>query len=103
MRFRFVKGTCDQLKEDADFGKKIIFSSKIEAFATQKTRTHTLKSRGTQNKGIIEPFFFENEQGLAVTANDNRYRAMLNEFLFTKLKWRILATFGFNRTALCAT
>ena len=28
---------------------------------------------------------------------------MLNEFLFTKLKRKILATFGFNRTALRAT
>ena len=27
--------------------------------------------------------FFENEQGDAVTVNGDRYRAMLNEFLFT--------------------
>ena len=39
--------------------------------------------------------FFENEQGEAVTVNGDRYRAMLNEFLFT--------TFGFNRTALRGT
>ena len=32
------------------------------------------------------PFFFENEQGEAVTVNDERYRAMLNEFLFTKIE-----------------
>ena len=43
--------------------------------------------------------FFENEQGVAVTVNGNRYRTMLKEFL----KRRILATFGFNRTALRAT
>ena len=30
--------------------------------------------------------FFENEQGAAVTANGDRYRAMLNEFLFTKIE-----------------
>ena len=35
--------------------------------------------------------------------NGDRYRTMLNEFLFTKIKSRILATFGFNRTALRAT
>ena len=35
-------------------------------------------------RGIIEPFFFENEQGEAVTVNADRYRAMLNDFLFTK-------------------
>jgi len=31
--------------------------------------------------GIIGPFFFENEQGVAVTVNGERYRALLNEFL----------------------
>ena len=36
------------------------------------------------SRGIIGPFFFENEQGVAVTVNGDRYRAMLNEFLFTK-------------------
>ena len=33
---------------------------------------------------IIKPFFFENEQGVAVTVNGKRYRAMLKEFLFPK-------------------
>ena len=36
--------------------------------------------------GIIGPFFFENEQGAAVTVNVERYRAMLNEFLFSKIE-----------------
>ena len=54
----------------------------------------TLKSRRIQNEslfgtdfgtGIIGPFFFENEQGEAVTVNGDRYRYMLNEFLFTKI------------------
>ena len=51
------------------------------------------------------PFFVENEQGDSVTVNGNRYRVMLNEFYLQKLRRRIrvLATFGFNRTALCAT
>ena len=30
--------------------------------------------------------FFENEQGEAVTFNGDRYRATLNEFLFTKIE-----------------
>ena len=38
------------------------------------------------SRGIIEPFFFENEQREDVTANDDRYRALLNEFLFTKIE-----------------
>ena len=57
-----------------------------------KKPTHP--KRGTVWCGF---WFFENEQGEAVTVNDNRYRAMLNE-----LQRRILATFGFNRTALRA-
>ena len=48
-------------------------------------------------------FFFENYQAEAVTVNSDSYRAMLNEFLFTKIQEEILATFGFNRTALHAT
>ena len=35
---------------------------------------------------IIGPFFFENEQGAAVSVIDERYRAILNEFLFPKLE-----------------
>ena len=50
---------------------------------------------GFWSRGIIGPFFFENNQGEAVTVNSDRYRPMLNEFLFT--------TFGFNKTALHAT
>ena len=34
----------------------------------------------------IEPFFFENEQGEAITVNGDRYLAMLNDFLFTKIE-----------------
>ena len=36
--------------------------------------------------GIIGPFFFENEQEVPVTLNGDRYRVMLNEFLFTKIE-----------------
>ena len=63
------KWACDRLKEDTDFGKKktsfqmkfiLILAgikiSKIVAFGAQKTRTHTLKSRCTQN----EPLFGAN-------------------------------------------
>ena len=34
---------------------------------------------GFCSRGIIRPFFFENEQGEAVTVNGDCYRAMLNE------------------------
>ena len=41
---------------------------------------------GIWSRGIIGPFFFENEQGEAVTVSGDRYRAMLSEFLFTKIE-----------------
>ena len=40
---------------------------------------------GFWSRGIIGQFF-ENEQGEAVTVNGDRYRTMLNEFLFTKIE-----------------
>ena len=41
-----------------------------------------------------KPFFFESEQGEAVTVNGDRYRAMLNEFLFIKIEEEDIGTFG---------
>ena len=38
-------------------------------------------------RDIIGPFFFQNEQGEAFTVNGDRYRTMLNEFLFTKIEF----------------
>ena len=57
----FAKWACDRLTEDADFSKKkIIFSDEAHfymggyvAFGAQKTRTHTLKSRRTQNESLF--------------------------------------------------
>ena len=40
---------------------------------------------GFWSRGIIGPFLLENEQGVAVTVNGDRYRAMLNEFLFAEI------------------
>ena len=40
---------------------------------------------GFWSRGIIGTFFFEYEQGEAVTVNGDRNRAVLNEFLFTKI------------------
>ena len=41
---------------------------------------------GFWSRDIIGPFSFENEQGEAVTVNGDRYRAMLNEFLFRRIE-----------------
>ena len=41
---------------------------------------------GFWSRGIIGPFFLQDEQEDSVTVNGSRYRAMLNEFLFTQIK-----------------
>ena len=58
---RWAKCACDRLTEDDDFGKKkssfqmklILILAGIVAFGAQKTYTHTLKSRRTQNESLF--------------------------------------------------
>ena len=59
---------------------------------------------GFWSRAIIGPFFFENEQGEAVAVNGDRYRAMLNEFLFTKIEEEDIANIWFQQDgAMCHT
>ena len=59
---------------------------------------------GFWSRDIIGPFFFENEQGQIVTVNGDRYRAMLNEFLFTKIEEKDIVNIWFQQdTATCHT
>ena len=45
---------CDRHTEDADFVTKIFFSDEAHFdLGAQKTRTHTLKSRRTQNVSLF--------------------------------------------------
>ena len=105
---RWAKRVCDRLTEDADFGKKVIFSDEARFDLGGYVNKQNCRIWGTENphayiemtthpkrvtvwcgywsRGIIGPIFFENEQGEAVTVNDDRYRTMLNEFLFTKIE-----------------
>ena len=54
--------------------------------------------------GIFGPFFFENEQREAFTVNGDRYRAMLNEFLFTKIEEEDIDNIWFQQDeATCHT
>ena len=55
---------------------------------------------GFWSKGIIEPFFFENEQGEAVTINGGCYRAILNEFLFTKIEEEDIGNIWFQHDSV---
>ena len=59
---------------------------------------------GFWSRGIIGTFFFENEHGQAVTVNGNRYRAMLNKFLFTKIEEQDIGNIWFEQdSATCHT
>ena len=58
---------------------------------------------GFWSRGIIGPFFFENEQWEEVTVNGDRYGPCCTNFCSQKLKKKILASFGFNKTALRVT
>ena len=102
-----LSGPAIDLREDADFcKKKIIFSDEIYfdlgGYINKENcciwgieKPHAYIEKPTQpkrvtvwcrfwSKGIIGSFFFfENKQ---VTVNGDRYRAMLKEFLFTKIE-----------------
>ena len=55
-------------------------------------------------RGIIGPFFFENDQEKAVTVNGDRYRDMLNEFLCTKIEEEDIGNIWFQQDiATCHT
>ena len=83
MRFRFVKWACNWLTEDL-FRLSSFWSWRL---CKQEKLSHLARIHcGFWSKGIIGPFFFENERGEAVTVNGDRYRAILNEILFTKIE-----------------
>ena len=49
-------------------------------------------------------FFFENEQGEAITVNNDRYQAMMNEFLFTNIEEKDIDNIWFQQDgATCHT
>ena len=57
---------------------------------------------GFWSRGITGPVFFENEQGETVTVNGARYRAVLNEFLFTKIEEKDIGDIWFQQdSAAC--
>ena len=107
MHFRFAKQTCDRQKMPI-LAKKIIFSAEAHfdlgwyvnkqnccIWGTENPRAYFEKPThpnrvtvwcGFWFRALIGSFFFENQQGEAVTVNGDRYRAMLNEFLFTKIE-----------------
>ena len=120
------KWACDRLTEDADFGKNIIFSDEAYSDLGEYVNMKNCRIWGTEtpyayiekpthpkrvtvwcgfwSRVIIWPFSFENKQGKAVTVNSDRYRAMLNEFLFTKIEEEDIGNILFQQQgATCHT
>ena len=59
---------------------------------------------GFWSRGINRPFCFENQEGEAIIVNGDRYRAMLNEFLFTKIEEEDISNIWFQQDgATCYT
>ena len=61
----FAKWTCDRLTENADCGKKIIFSDEAHFDLDWYVNKQNCRIWATENP--IGPIFFENEQREAVT------------------------------------
>ena len=74
--------------------RNVVFLQKIVVVVELVIRNFSQVS----NLAIIGPFFFENEQGEAVTDNGDRYRSMLSEFLFTKLEEKDIGNKGIWRS-----
>ena len=89
--------------------KEIIFSDEghfdLSGYVNkQNCRIWATDWCGFWSRGIIGPFFLENEQEEAVTVNDDRYRAMWNEFLFTKIEEEDIGNIWFQEdSATCHT
>ena len=101
------------------FGKKIIFSDEAQFDLDGYVNKQNCRIWGTENlhayiekpthpkrvtvwygfssRAIFVPFFLEIEQGEAVTVNGDRYRAMLNVFLFTKIEEEDIGNIWFQQ------
>ena len=110
---RFAKWACNRLTEDADFRKKkkIKFSNEshfdLGGYVNkgmESSHEYIKKCCGFWSRGIIGSFFYENEQGEVVIVNRDRYRAMLNEFMSTKIEEDDIGNISFQQdSATCHT
>ena len=85
---RWAKLACDRLAEAANFDKnKIIFSDEAHFDLGGYVNKQNCRIWGTENPQVyIEKPTHPQEQQEAVTVNGDRYRAILNDFLFTKIE-----------------
>ena len=94
-----LSGPAIDLQKMAILAKKINFSHEAHFYLGEYVNKRNCRIWGREkpthlkrvsvwcgfwSRGSFGSFFLQNEQGEAVTVNDDRYKAMLNEFLFTK-------------------
>ena len=102
-------GPAIDLQKMPTLAKKIIFSDEAhfdlgEYVNKQSPHAYIEKPTHPKRVTVLCGFFFENEQGEAITVNGYRYRAMLNEFLFTKLVEMDIGNIWFQQDgATCRT
>ena len=121
-----LSGPAIDLQKMPILPKKIIFSNQSHFDLDEYVNKQNCRIWGTENphafiekpthqrrvtvwcgfwsRGIIGPFFFENEQGEILAANGDHYRAMLNECLFTKIEEKDVGNIRFKQDdATCPT
>jgi len=64
---------------------KIIEFGTIPIYARCNSKCIPRKSGGFWSGGIIGPYFFQNEAGVAIIVNGERYRSMISNFLWPKM------------------
>ena len=106
-RLRFCAKLTELLTDDPDFMKKIIMTDEAHFHLSGYVNKQNFRIWGTENPRVIQqrplhplrvtvwcgisadkiygPYFFQDEDGNALTVNGERYRAMLENFLFPEL------------------
>ena len=92
-------GPAIDLQKMPILAKKIVFSDENPTLPKRITVWC-----GFWSRGIIGKFFFENEQWEAVTVNGDRFRNMLNDYLYTKIEEEDIGNIWFQQDgATCHT
>lgn len=103
--FAFADWALEQLEVDPNFGRKIMFTDEAHFWLSGFINKQNCRIWSDENQreihqgplhsekvtiwcalwcgGIIGPYFFENEEEVALTVNGERYRAMIKNFFWT--------------------
>lgn len=126
LRRFFAEWALEQLEVDPDFGRKIIFSDEAHFWMNGYVNKQNCRIWSEENPreiyerplhptkvtvwcafwvgGIIGPYFFQNEQGDAVTVNGERYRTMITDYFYRRLDGMDIRNFWFQQDgATCHT